>query len=230
MAPSVGGYSNSSTSSTNFYTPITETATNFGPSSAATDRANALRNVGALKTDLGQGSATGSPSSPGSRPRSSTMLTLLPSQSQNKIAAPVPGMPIRPFAGRRDSPASSTGGSSNGPAPLTPRDGSDIGVSGGPSPRTRDSGGKKREEWSSGVSGLGTASTKSGGGRQVKRRSVSFDDDVKDEGMLGTGLGGRKSKEVLSDDTEARRRERRRGEAKAAIEVCFFSHLGWYSR
>ncbi len=145
------------------------------------------------------------------------MLTMLPSQSLNKIAAPVPAMPVKPFAGRRDSPASSTGGSSSGRVPLTPRDGSDIGVG---SPRTADSGGKKKEEWSSGVSGLGTASTKSGGGRHAGRRSVSFDDDTKDEGYSGAGLGGRKSKEVLSDDPETRRRERRRSEAKAAIEVC----------
>lgn len=144
------------------------------------------------------------------------MLTLLPSQNQNKIAAPAPVMPVKPFAVRRDSPASSTGGSSSGRAPLTPRDGSDIGV--GDSSRTKESGGKKKEEWSSGVSGLGAASTKSGG-RYGKRRSVSFDDDVKDEDFLGVGLGGRKSKEVLSDDPEARRRERRRSEAKAAIEL-----------
>jgi serine/arginine repetitive matrix protein 2 len=36
--------------------------------------------------------------------------------------------PQRPFATRRESPASSTGDSSSGRAPLTPRDGSDIGV------------------------------------------------------------------------------------------------------
>lgn len=157
------------------------------------------------------------------------MVPIMPSQSQNKLAnsTPVPTMPIKPFAVRRDSPASSTGDSSSGRAPLTPRDGSEIGVS---SPRTATTGSKeKKEEWGSGVSGLGTASTRgsvggagAGAGRHVKRRSVSFDDEIRDDSVASTG-GGRKTKEVDSDDPEARRRERRRSEAKAAIEVrpCF---------
>lgn len=216
---SSGGYSNSNASSTNVSTPTTNT-NSPQLNSANADRANALRTVASagsgVSRDSGAASraAASASTSPSARQRSSTMLPMMPSQSREKIAAPVPAMPIKPFAVRRDSPASSTGDSSSVRAPLTPRDGSDIG---GPSSRKTEGG--RKEEWSSGVSGLGTGATSRGGGavagRHVKRRSVSFDEDVKD-----VSLRGRKSKEsVDSDDPEARRRERRRSEAKAAIEV-----------
>ncbi|KAG6860862.1 hypothetical protein C0995_006726 [Termitomyces sp. Mi166 len=98
-------------------------------------------------------------------------------------------MPSRPFAsGRRESPAgSSTGDSSSGRAPVTPRDGSEVGV----------------------------------GGRHVKRRSVSFEDDLSVRNVRGGGgrgvvVGGG---EGGGEDGEERRKERRRSEAKAAIEL-----------
>jgi hypothetical protein len=60
-------------------------------------------------------------------------------------------------------------------------------------------------------------------GRHVKRRSVSFEDEILVE--IGAGGGKGKSKEKpkeSAEDGEERRRERRRSEAKAAIEVRFF--------
>jgi len=115
-------------------------------------------------------------------------------------------MTTRPFASgrrQRESPASSTGDSSSGRAPGTPKDGSEIG---------RGVNGAKERGWGSGVSGLGGQ-----GGRHFKRQSVSFEDDISPAG--DGGVGG-KAKSSLGD--EERRRERRRSEAKAAIEVCFF--------
>jgi hypothetical protein len=62
-----------------------------------------------------------------------------------------------------------------------------------------------------------------GEGRRIKRRSVSFEED------LPGGSGGVKGRETPVDrgrnrdvDVEERRKERRRSEAKAAIEVGFF--------
>lgn len=149
-----------------------------------------------------------------SRQRSSTMVTMVPSSvsSQNKNSSRVPVasiVPAKPFAMRRDSPASSTGDSSSGRAPLTPRDGSDLGS------KTVSS--NRKDEWSSGVSGLSVASTKgamrprgaNGPNKHMQRRSVSFNDDVEDE----------KNDKEGKIDAETRRKERRRGEAKAAIEV-----------
>ena len=121
-------------------------------------------------------------------------------------------MPTRPFAGgggrrERESPASSTGDSSSGRAPVTPKDGSEIGVGKGVN-------GAKERGWGSGVSGLGGP-----GGKHFGRQSVSFEEDVR---PVGDGGVSGKAKTSLGD--EERRRERRRSEAKAAIEVCFF-HL-----
>jgi hypothetical protein len=120
----------------------------------------------------------------------------------------------KPFAGgRRNSPASSTGDSSSGRAPLTPRDGSDIGI-GVKSPRD-DRNSKQHQPQTT---------------RHIKRRSVSFEDDLEDlkppnrklfiggsSSPRGSTDGGTTSNE---EDREERRRERRRSEAKAAIEVC----------
>lgn len=156
------------------------------------------------------------------RQRSSTMVTMMPSStsSQNKnnsraiIASTVP---VKPFAARRDSPASSTGDSSSGLAPLTPKDGSDIGSKTIPSSRR-----ERKDEWSSGVSGLSVASTKGGmrsrevandPNKHLQGRSVSFNDDVRVE-------ENGKNEVENENDAEIRRKERRRGEAKAAIEVC----------
>ena len=122
-------------------------------------------------------------------------------------------MPMRPFAGvgvgggrrARESPASSTGDSSSGRAPATPKDGSEIEAG-------RRVNGAKERGWGSGVSGLGGP-----GGKHYKRQSVSFEEVTRPSG--DGGVGGQ-AKSSLGD--EERRRERRRSEAKAAIEVCFF--------
>ncbi|PPR02710.1 hypothetical protein CVT26_009813 [Gymnopilus dilepis] len=127
------------------------------------------------------------------RQRSTTMLTGVPLSAQ----MPKSSYPTsKPFAVRRDSPASSTGDSSSGRAPLTPKDGSDFGP-----PDAKRKG-------------------------HVKRRSVSFEDDMEDlkpptrkylkEATRSGSEAGDTSNE---EDREQRRRERRRGEAKAAIEL-----------
>jgi len=116
---------------------------------------------------------------------------------------------------RDSSPASSAGDSSSSRMPITPRDGSDLGV--GPTGRP----------------GLG----------HRKRASVTFADELEDERggrererdrRIGvgnrSGLGhGPAAVASSSDDedsardrerdVEKKRKERRRGEAKAAIEV-----------
>ncbi|CAA7265882.1 unnamed protein product [Cyclocybe aegerita] len=148
---------------------------------------------------------------PGTRQRSSTMLTGIPLSSQMAPRS-ASHIPEKPFAIRRNSPASSTGDSSSGRAPFTPRDGSDVGTQ-------EEAKEKKRDEWSGGASGLGNK-------RHVKRRSVSFEDDPEDlkppnrnhfrEGARGSMDGNSSGTE---DDREVRRRERRRSEAKAAIEL-----------
>lgn len=126
--------------------------------------------------------------------------------------------PTRPFAAprmQRNSPASSTGDSSSGPAPLTPRDGSDFGSG---SARERERERDAEEKWSGGVSGLVP--------RRIaahQRRSVSFDFE---EDVKGDGKGKAKAKAKPHEtplQEEERRRERRRSEAKAAIEVCLVS-------
>ncbi|TFK24258.1 hypothetical protein FA15DRAFT_669698 [Coprinopsis marcescibilis] len=90
---------------------------------ATIDRTSALRAVGATVA-----------LQPQPRQRSSTLVPMMPAvntgsqQQQSNLPAMTHNMPNRPFATRRDSPASSTGDSSNGLAPLTPRDGSEIGL------------------------------------------------------------------------------------------------------
>jgi len=101
--------------------------------------------------------------------------------------------PSRPFAMRGQSPAgSSTGDSSSGlGAPFTPRDGSDLGI---------NTGRKDRD-------GSDADSTLKARGR---RSAVSFEDDMP------------RGRERVKNDAvdEGRRNQRRRNEAKAAIEVC----------
>ncbi|KAF8913153.1 hypothetical protein CPB84DRAFT_1841556 [Gymnopilus junonius] len=127
------------------------------------------------------------------RQRSTTMLTGVPLSAQMSKPSHAPG---KPFAVRRDSPASSTGDSSSGRAPLTPKDDSDFGA-----PDDKRKG-------------------------HVKRRSVSFEDDMEDlkppsrnhfkESARSGSEAGNTSNE---EDREQKRRQRRRGEAKAAIEL-----------
>ena len=110
-------------------------------------------------------------------------------------------MPQRPFVSnssiRGESPAgSSTGDSSSGRAPFTPRDGSDIGV------RSRGD-----------ASDVGSTLKARG---HAKKPSVTFEDQP---------TGGReRAKTDLTN--EQRTRERRRSEAKAALEVGFVFSSG----
>ncbi|KAG9222186.1 hypothetical protein CCMSSC00406_0009001 [Pleurotus cornucopiae] len=146
---------------------------------------------------------------PAARPRSSTMMPLM-AGSPN---VPIFPMPTKPFAKRTESPASSTGDSSSGRAPLTPRDGSEVGSS---NTATTGRNGGRKEEWGSGVSGLGL----NGGKGHMKRQSVTFEDQSEVGGK--TGKGGKNGKEKSSEsppNEEQRRKERRRSEAKAAIEL-----------
>ncbi len=120
----------------------------------------------------------------------------------------------RPFAQtkRRDSPASSTGGSSNGKAPLTPMDGSDYF-----SPDVRGSGS------SPSGSSIGPPSAMKGGRGHVKRGSVTFQEpanlSIEVERGRKTSFPSNKGEELSLEAIEIRRKERRRGEAKAAIDV-----------
>ena len=127
-----------------------------------------------------------------------------------------PPMPLRkPFALRDSSPASSAGESSSSRMPATPRDGSELGASGRPGPNHR------------------------------KRASVTFADEVEgNERERRSSVASRPSHRPVvaadSSDEEAtlrnrerqaeeKRKERRRGEAKAAIEVrltCCYSLFG----
>jgi serine/arginine repetitive matrix protein 2 len=155
------------------------------------------------------------------RQRSLTMVTGVPLSAQMPLSKkPISAVPNKPFnkpfnGGRRNSPASSTGDSSSGRAPITPRDGSDIGM-------PRGDGNSKQQHQQQPK-------------KHVKRRSVSFEDDTQElkppnrkfiggsSSARGSSEGGDTSNE---EDREVRRRERRRSEAKAAIEVglnhCFY--------
>lgn len=118
-----------------------------------------------------------------------------------------PPMPLRkPFAIRDSSPASSAGESSSSRMPPTPRDGSELGA--GPSGRP--------------------------GPGHRKRVSVTFMDEVENMRDTRSSAGGRPSHgpAVVADSSdeeatlrgrerkaEEKRKERRRSEAKAAIEL-----------
>ncbi|KIM88870.1 hypothetical protein PILCRDRAFT_243073 [Piloderma croceum F 1598] len=130
----------------------------------------------------------------------------------------------KPFAGsamRRESPASSTGDSSSGRLPLTPRDGSDFG---------------SKDNWDR----MGRLSGGLQQGRDNKehrkKRSVSFGEDFDFERGRDKGIARERERErerERAEDVETpvegenRRRDRRRSEARAAIEVrlssCFTS-------
>ena len=153
------------------------------------------------------------------RQRSLTMVTGVPLSAQMPLSKkPISAVPDKPFnkpfnGGRRNSPASSTGDSSSGRAPITPRDGSDIGV-------PRGDGNSKQQQHQQ--------QPKQQPKKHIKRRSVSFEDDMQElkppnrkfiggsSSARGSSEGGDTSNE---EDREVRRRERRRSEAKAAIEV-----------
>ncbi|KAG7100065.1 hypothetical protein E1B28_001849 [Marasmius oreades] len=119
--------------------------------------------------------------------------------------------PMKPFSAippmSRGSPATSSTGGSSGRAPVTPRDGSELGIRGLDDVSKRNEHRpQKQKEWSGGASGLGM-----GHGR---KRSVAFEEED-GEGTV-SGKSG-KGREVV--DEESKRKERRRGEAKAAIEL-----------
>ena len=121
----------------------------------------------------------------------------------------------RPFTTgkRQDSPASSTGGSSNGKAPLTPMDGSDYF-----SPDVRTNGDSPNG------SATGVPSAMKGGRGHPKRVSVSFQEPggpFKDGKEYGRSQSFElpRPEDISVEERESRRRERRRSEAKAAIEV-----------
>ncbi|EJC98789.1 uncharacterized protein FOMMEDRAFT_129141 [Fomitiporia mediterranea MF3/22] len=120
------------------------------------------------------------------------------------------------FAGKRqESPASSTGGSSNGKAPLTPMDGSDYF-----NPEIRGSG----DSPAGSSIGATPPSAMKGARGHLKRASVSFQEPVefdKDETVRGrkSSMSQTKSeKQHPVEERENRLRERRRSEAKAAID------------
>lgn len=108
----------------------------------------------------------------------------------NKLHLSPVAPPTRPFA-RRESPASSTGDSSSGKAPLTPRDGSDT-----------------RSVY---TGGSAISVNRRRPGTHGRKPSVTFEDEKE-------GVGKGKQRDSVATD-EARRRDRRRSEAKAAIEV-----------
>ncbi|KAL0951992.1 hypothetical protein HGRIS_008646 [Hohenbuehelia grisea] len=144
------------------------------------------------------------------RQRSSTMTPLMtgPPNVNLKGNVNVFPMPTKPFAKRGESPASSTGDSSSGRAPLTPMDGSEVGSTSASASTRADRRGESEVTRNSGVSGLRMGPK---GKATAKRRSVTFEDPEE----IGTKEKGR----VSLEEEEARRKERRRSEAKAAIEL-----------
>lgn len=134
-----------------------------------------------------------------SRPPSGTHVSLGPSKPRMNTSATAPQSqmlaPSRPFTLRGQSPAgSSTGDSSSGlGAPFTPRDGSDLGVNTGRKDRDRDN----------------ANSTLKARHANARQSTVSFEDDLP------------RGRERVKNDVvdEEKRNERRRNEAKAAIEV-----------
>ncbi|KAF8633570.1 hypothetical protein AX15_001367 [Amanita polypyramis BW_CC] len=145
----------------------------------------------------------GPSSTSGGRQRSSTMMPA------TKVSS-IPTKPVRPFA-RRDSPASSIGDSSSGRVPLTPGDGSDIGSTGG--------GGGGRQP--KGTENNGSSMRGGMGVKTGKRRSVCFEDDLKGDAPPPSlsGKGRPTHKDGKDGADEEKRRERRRSEARAAIEL-----------
>jgi len=157
------------------------------------------------------------------RPRSFTLSTLaIPnpssptkSSTNNSSSPALNRPPQRPFAMRENSPSSSTGDSSSGRLPITPRDGSEIGSGLGRGVRGKQQAFRTTELFRTGKDGLLSASNSEMGLKAKKlghRKSVSYDGPTLKSAMRGgNGVAG------MTD--EERRRERRRSEAKNAIEV-----------
>ncbi|THH09332.1 hypothetical protein EW145_g2089 [Phellinidium pouzarii] len=167
---------------------------------------NTKPHLAPLQADSASSASTSSASASG---KSSSSRAALSSQS--------PPQRSLVFSGKRqDSPASSTGGSSNGKAPLTPMDGSDCF-----SPDVRGSG----DSPSGSSAGAVPPSALKGGRGHLKRASVSFQEPIdfdREETVRGrrSSSGLTKPEEQVSvEERENRRRDRRRSEAKAAIEL-----------
>ncbi|RDB19309.1 hypothetical protein Hypma_013440 [Hypsizygus marmoreus] len=194
----------------------TSASSKVGTSNAQTGRTGILNNN---KSNGANGSSNGG--ARGELPPRQRSTTLLPSTSTGTITptSVVPLPPSRPFVGgRRESPASSTGDSSSGRAPFTPKDGSEIGSTAGGSTGGAGARSVREEAWSGGVSGLPVKE------KHIKRRSVSFEEDLRDitkpssrDITKPSPAGGRPME--THGEGEERRRERRRSEAKAAIEL-----------
>ncbi|KAF9647471.1 hypothetical protein BDM02DRAFT_3247810 [Thelephora ganbajun] len=157
------------------------------------------------------------------RPRSSTMSTLITanppsptkSSTKNSSSPAFNRPPQRPFAMRDNSPSSSTGDSSSGRLPVTPRDGSEIGSELGRGVRGKQQTLRTTESFGVGNDGLLSASNSEMGLKARKvahRKSASYDDSTL-KGAIRSGSG------VVNMGDEERRRERRRSEAKNAIEL-----------
>ena len=164
------------------------------------------------------------PQRPTSRPRSVTMHThtlstaIPPSPTSSSTHSHSPAFdrpPQRPFAMRENSPSSSTGDSSSGRLPITPRDGSEIGSELGRGIRGKRQPIRPTESLGVGNDGLLSVSNSEMGLKARKlahRKSASYDDSTLKAAMRG-GSG------VAGITNEQRQRERRRSEAKNAIEV-----------
>jgi hypothetical protein len=162
------------------------------------------------------------PQRPASRPRSGTMNTLITaippsptSSSNHSTSVAFDRPPQRPFAMRENSPSSSTGDSSSGRLPVTPRDGSEIGSEPGRGIRGKRQPFRTTESLKTGDDGFLSVSNSEMGLKAKKlahRKSASYDDSTLKAAMSGgNGVAG------MVD--ERRQRERRRSEAKNAIEV-----------
>lgn len=116
---------------------------------------------------------------------------------------------------RDKSPSSSTGDSCSGRLPITPRDGSEIGSELGRGLRGKQQPPRAAESFKAEKDGFLSAPNSEMGLKAKKlahRKSASYDDSTLKTAMkAGSGVTG------VSD--EERRRERRRSEAKNAIEV-----------
>ncbi|KDQ62925.1 hypothetical protein JAAARDRAFT_44009 [Jaapia argillacea MUCL 33604] len=130
-----------------------------------------------------------------------TLVSLIPASATGFGNAPIPNKPFAPHPRilRGNSPSSSTGDSSSGRAPYTPRDGSEYG-------NDRD-----RDRWDA----KSAASAKKS---HRKSGSVSFEDELDARGRSGA-IARERMEKVDIEVEENRRRERRRSEAKAAIEL-----------
>jgi len=177
----------------------------------------------------------------GVRPKGNTMITGVPLSSQMPRHF---NPPDRRFATvRGNSPSSSTGDSSSGLAPHTPRNSGETHISQDRDQKRPST--MKTEERNKGSSGMGVKRQNA----HTKRRSVSFEDDVRDlnnkpsrshireaatAGSDTVGSGGSHVRECAragpdSDEEEKerekergkeeKRKERRRQETHAAIEV-----------